>query len=359
MLNSSWRRASTVVVALWAAILSASRAQAQPQAQGFAVERFYPSAPGAGWFVMDALDMQGGLGGAMALTLGYARNPLRISDGSQGLSVVSDEASANFGFALTYSRFRLSLNMDMPFVITGGSGMAGGYALAAPSVNPGVDPDTLSDYRIGFDARILGQPGGRFRLGAGAQLIIPNGRRADYDTDDTFRGMIRALFAGDVGRFTYAGQFGAHIRPLDDSPIPGSPRGSELLFGAAGGAKLPVGRGADWAIVVGPEIYGATAFHSFFSEGGTALEGLVSGRLEGTRVNSVQMRFKLGVGAGINRQFGAPEWRAVVGIEMFRLATKGRLRDVRGEMQGALGVGTCLGEEAVTSHDPSSEKQRE
>jgi len=39
-------------------------------------------------------------------------------------------------------------------------------------------------------------------------------------------------------------------------------------------------------------------------------------------VNSVQMRFKLGVGAGINRQFGAPEWRAVVGIEMFRLATK-------------------------------------
>jgi len=39
-------------------------------------------------------------------------------------------------------------------------------------VNPGVDPDTLSDYRIGFDARILGQPGGRFRLGAGAQLII-------------------------------------------------------------------------------------------------------------------------------------------------------------------------------------------
>jgi len=125
MLNSSWRRASTVVVALWAAILSPSRAQAQPQAQGFAVERFYPSAPGAGWFVMDALDMQGGLGGAMALTLGYARNPLRISDGSQGLSVVSDEASANFGFALTYSRFRLSLNMDMPFVITGGSGMAG------------------------------------------------------------------------------------------------------------------------------------------------------------------------------------------------------------------------------------------
>jgi hypothetical protein len=317
MPNSSWHRALGFAAVLLAMGASASRAQAQQQAQGFAVERFYPSAPGGGWFVMDALDMQGGLGGAMALTLGYARNPLRIADGLQSLSVVSDEATADFGFAVTYRCFRLSLDMDMPLVITGEGGTVGGYAFAAPSVNPGVNPDTLSDYRIGFDARILGQPGGRFRLGASAQLFIPNGHRADYDTDDTFRGMVRALLAGDVEHFAYAGQLGVHIRPLDDSPTPGSPRGSELLFGAAGGAKLPVGRGADWAVVVGPEIYGATAFRSFFAANGTALEGLLSGRLEGTRVNSVQMRFKLGVGAGIDQHFGAPEWRLVLGIEMF------------------------------------------
>jgi hypothetical protein len=317
MPNSSWHRASTVAAVLLAAILSPSRAQAQQQAQGFAVERFYPSAAGAGWFVMDALDMQGDLGGAMALTLGYARNPLRIADGSQNLSVVSDEASADFGFAVTYRRFRLSLNMDMPLVITGNSGTLGGYSFKSPSVNPGTDPDTLADYRVGFAARILGQSDGPFRLGASAQLVIPNGRRGDYDTDDTFRGMVRALFAGDVGHFAYAGQLGVHLRPLDDSPTPGSPRGSELLFGAAGGAKLPVGRGADWAVVVGPEVYGATALRSFFSSSDTALEGLLSGRLEGTRVNRAQLRFKLGAGAGINRQFGAPEWRVVVGIEMF------------------------------------------
>jgi hypothetical protein len=302
---------------LWVAILSPSRAQAQQQAQGFAVERFYPSAAGAGWFVMDALDMQGDLGGAMALTLGYARNPLRVADGSQKLSVVSDEASADFGFAVTYRRFRLSLNMDMPLAITGDSGTVGSYVFAHPSVNPGANPDTLSDYRVGFDARILGQPGGSFRLGASAQLVIPNGHRTDYDTDDTFRSMVRALFAGDVGHFAYAGQLGLHIRPLDDSSTPGSPRGSELLFGAAGGAKLPVGRGADWALVVGPEVFGATAFRSFFAADDTALEGLLSGRLEGTRVNRAQLRFKLGVGAGIDQHFGAPEWRIVLGIEMF------------------------------------------
>ncbi len=317
MPNSSRYRASLALAALWAAILSPSRAQAQQQAQGFAVERFSPSAPGAGWFVMDALDMQGGLGGAMALTLGYARNPLRVAEGQRNLAVVSDEASADFGFAVTYRRFRLSLNMDMPLVITGDGGTVGGYVFTHPSVTPGTNPDTLSDYRVGVDARILGQPDGRFRLGASAQLVIPNGHRADYDTDDTFRGMVRALLAGDAGHFAYAGQLGVHIRPLDDSPTPGSPRGSELLFGAAGGAKLPVGRSADWGVVVGPEVYGATAFRSFFGSSDTALEGLLSGRLEGTRANRAQLRFKLGVGAGIDRQFGAPDWRVVVGAEMF------------------------------------------
>ena len=314
MPNSSRNRALGLAVLLLA-MASASRVQASPQ--GFAVERFYPSAPGGGWLVMDTLDLQGDLGGAMALSLGYARNPLRIADGSQSLAVVSDQAFADFGFAITYSRFRLTLNMAMPLVIAGESGTVGGTSFTAPSVNPGATPDTLSDCRLGFDGRVLGQPNGRFRLGAGAQLVIPSGHRADYDTDGSFRAMGRLLFAGDVGRLTYAGQVGVHIRPLDDSPTPGSPRGSELLFGAAGGAKLPVGGSSDWAMVVGPEIYGATAFRSFLDSNGTALEGVLSGRLEGTRADKVQLRLKLGVGAGLNQQFGAAEWRVVVGIEVF------------------------------------------
>lgn len=311
---SSSRRYVGLVVALLATGAGASRARAQQQAQGFAVERFYPSAPGAGWLVMDALDMQGGLRGAMALTLGYARNPLRVADGSRNLSVVSDEAVADFGFAVTYRRFRLSLGMDMPFVLTGTGGSVGGYTFTAPSVNPGSNPDTLSDYRIGFDARIVGQPGGIFRLGASAQLMIPNGHRADYDTDDTFRAMGRVLFAGDVGRFTYAGQLGVHVRPLDDSPVPGSPRGSELLFGAAAGAQLAPG--ARWRFILGPEIYGESAFRSLFGDGATGIEGLMTGRLEMTGAGP-SLRLKLGAGGGIDAKFGAPDWRIVVGIEYF------------------------------------------
>src|SRR3954463_9961809 len=77
------------------ALTWASSAQAQQPAAGYSLERFYPSAPGGGWFVMDALDMRGGLGGTLGLTVGYARNGLRIHSGTQSLAVVSDQATAS------------------------------------------------------------------------------------------------------------------------------------------------------------------------------------------------------------------------------------------------------------------------
>jgi hypothetical protein len=282
---------------LVAATTYASRARAQQQPQGFAVERLYQSAPGGGWFVMDDLDMRGGLGGAVALTTGYAMKPLRVTDGSQHLAVVSDQAFADFGFAVTYERWRLYLNLHMPLVTEGQSGL---------------------------DARVLGSARSAFRLGAGAQLIAPNGSRYDpdtgnnnYDTDGTFRAMGRVLFAGDVGPFAYAGQLGIHIRPLDDSPIPGSPQGSELLFGVAGGPRIPIGIMEGTVVVVGPEIFGETALRSPLSTNGTGLEALLTGRLEGTADDGAQLRVKLGTGGGISQHFGVPEWRIVLGVELF------------------------------------------
>jgi hypothetical protein len=317
-MRSFERRARAFVGALLIALAWVARADAQQAAHGFAVERFYPSAPGAGWFVMDTLDMHGGLGGAAALTVGYAHKPLRIgtSDGSQHLTVVADQAFADLGFAATYDRLRLYVNFDVPLVIGGQSGTVGDYAFTAPAVDPSSQPDTVSDARIGFDARLVGDASSPLRLGASVQLYVPNGNRTDYDTDGSYRAMGRVLVAGDVGRFTYAGQLGLHVRPLDDSPTPGSPRGSELLFGAAGGAKLvTLGNGA--ALFVGPELYGASALGSPFGSASTAFEGLLSGRVEGTGDDGAQLRVRLGTGAGLDSHFGAPEWRLVFGVEIF------------------------------------------
>lgn len=290
-------------------------AEAQQQANGFALERLYQSAPGGGWIVMDSLDMHGGFGGVVELTTGYANDPLVVQAGGQSLAVVSSEAFLDFGLAGTYHRYRVYANFTAPIRLTGYSGTVGNYTYTAPDINLRQTPDNMADIRLGFDTRLLGDADSRFRLGAGAQLFIPNDVRADYITDNRIRAMGRLLFAGDEGIFTYAGQAGVHIRPLNDYPIPGSPQGNEFLFGIAGGVKIPVGPAR--RLVVGPEIYGASAFRSFMQAAETEKEWLISTRLEGTGNSGRQTRVKLGVGGGINPQFGAPKWRIVLAVDFF------------------------------------------
>jgi len=298
-----------------------SLASAQQQPQGFALERFYPAAPGGGWMVMEDLDMHGGLGGAIAISSGYAHDPLRVTDGTQHLSVVAGEAFADVGAAITYDRFRLYANFDSPLAVQGDSGTVGAYKFAGPTVGLGSNPDTISDLRIGFDARLYGDAKGPFRLGASAQLIAPSGMRADYLSDGTYRAMGRLLFAGNLGVFGYAGQLGVHVRPLDDSPAPGSPEGSELLFGVAGGPRFRVDPEGRTVIIVGPEFYGESAFKSLFGSTSTGVEGLLTGRIEGTADDGRQVQFKLGMGGGLNPHFGAPEWRCVFAISLFDHST--------------------------------------
>jgi hypothetical protein len=292
-----------------------SQVGAQQQPTGFALDRFYPSAPGGGWFVMDDLNISGGLGGAIELTTDYARDPLVIpgSDGMRGFALVSDEALVDVGAAVTYDRYRLYFNIPMPVLDTGSSGAFGSYQLSAPNLGIANDPDTVSDPRLGVDARLFGEQGESLRLGVGAQIIFPSGSRSDYVSDARYRGMFRFLAAGDVGAFSYAGQLGVQVRPLVDSIVPGGADGSELLFGVSGGRKFPASSG--WTVVVGPEIFGETAFRSFFGQQQTGMEGLMTARFERTS-HEPHLRIKMGVGHGLVEHFGAPEWRLLAGVEL-------------------------------------------
>ncbi len=312
------RRALALASLLVAACASAGSARAEQPALGFATERLAPSAAGGGWFVMDALDYGGALGGAAASTVSYAHAPLRLpaDEGGERVAVVRDQAFAHFGFAATYDRFRVSASFAMPLVSKGSDGARGGYVYTAPSVDVGSHPDTLADTRFGFDVRLLGDATSAFRLGLAAQLFVPSALREDYLTDATYRAALRVLVAGDVGWLAYAGHLGLHARPLDDSATPGSPRGDELTFGAAAGARLPLGDAGRHVIVVGPELFGQSAVHALFGATTTGLEALLSARLEGTG-KGTQLRVKLGAGAGLHPEFGAPQWRLVASVEMF------------------------------------------
>ena len=315
----TWRtnRAQPILAVVVASLMStawSAAAEAQQPAQGFAVERLYLSAPGSGWLVMDDLNMQGGLGGAVALTTSDARQPLELTsaDGAHRLSVVSDEAFVEVGLAVTYRRYRAYLTLPAPLVVSGTSGTLGGYQFSAPIVNLGTNPDTVFDPSVGLEARVLGEPEGRFRLGFDAQLIVPSGSRADYLTDGTARGIVRGLVAGDLGHLSYVGQLGVQVRPLDDSPTPGSPHGSEMLFGAGLGRRISIAPNRE--VVIGPEFFGDTALQSVFG-GGTGFEGMLTARFERTGAEP-HIRVKLGVGAGLDQNSGTPHWRVVAGVEL-------------------------------------------
>jgi hypothetical protein len=309
-------RVATSLTLLIVILVAASSAFGQQVVQGFAVERFYPAAPGSSWFVMDDLNISGGLGGAISGIVGYARKPLDLTslDGTQHLTLVSNEAFFNVGFSVTYDRYRVYMNFPAPFVVTGNSGTLGNYQFNAPTLSGGTNPDTIADPRLGFDVRLMGKPGEKFRLGAGAQIIFPSGDRTDFVSDARYRGMARLLTAGDTAKYSYASQVGIHIRTLNDAPAPGSPSGHEFLFGGSVGRKFPIG--GNWSGLVGPELWGATAFNSFFEAEHTALEGIVTTRIvrEG---NAPHVQFKIGVGHGIVQNFGTPTWRVLVGVELF------------------------------------------
>jgi hypothetical protein len=128
--------------------------------------------------------------------------------------------------------------------------------------------------------------------------------------------MFRVLAAGDVGVLKYAAQIGVHVRPLDDYPIPGSPRGSELLFGVAAGPRFRLDDASRTWLTVGAEVFGQTAFRTPLDQDATGVEALLSTRIEALRGEGSVIRLKLGVGPGIDPHFGSPEWRVVAGIEL-------------------------------------------
>jgi hypothetical protein len=301
------------------ALLCALAARAQAPVEGFNAERFAPSAPGAGWFVMDSLDMHGELGGVLAFSARYANAPVRVSTESRP-AVVTDLAYGQVAAAIVWRSWRFSVAFDFPLAVKGPGATVNGLQYPAVDVDLGTNPDTLSDVRVGVDTRLVGAWDGPFRLGLGAQLWIPSGVSNEYVTDGTYRGMVRVLFAGDVGGFTYAGHVGVHIRPRDDGGIPGAPRGSELLFGAAAGGKL-FATGSS-RVVLGPEVYGATAFNGFFKSETTSAEALLSARWEGTGSSGPQLRVKLAGGAGLGSRFGTPAWRLLFAVEVFSSADR-------------------------------------
>jgi hypothetical protein len=78
-----------------------------------------------------------------------------------------------------------------------------------------------------------------------------------------------------------------------------------------------VNRAEDAIVVIGPEVFGETAVRHFFGKTTTGVEALLTARVETVRETMPHIRFKVGGGAGLDPNFGAPEWRLVFAVEIF------------------------------------------
>jgi hypothetical protein len=267
----------------------------------------------------DDLRWPAALSGGVSLSLGYAHAPLSVDDGAGGaLAVVRHQTAADLAFSVGWDRLRAGLRFSSPVYVAGDSGVAQGYRFTAPSANLEHDPDALSDVALSLDWRLLGEAQSPVRFAVGATAWVPSGERSGYATDGRWRGMVRLLAAGDQGSTTWAGYVGVQLRPLDEAPLPDSPRGSEGVFGVAANHRfalsaLPSGA----SLAVGPELFGSTAIAAPFASAATALEALLAARLDATPYPGATLRFKLGAGAGLHARFGAPAWRAVLAVELF------------------------------------------
>jgi OmpA-OmpF porin, OOP family len=302
-----------IKLALCAPGIASVLGSAQPasaQASGFALSRFDPSERGSEWFVLDSLDLRGHMRPAIGVVGDWAYKPLVVynPDGSERSALVEHQLITHLGGSLVlWDRIRGSLNLPIAAYQTGESvTRADGTRLGAPG-------PAFGDLRAAIDVRILGEHGSAFNSTVGVAVYLPTGSRDNYTSDQTVRMSPRAMVAGDIDIFSYAGRLGFNYRPLTDR-FDANPLGSELTIGASAGVRL-----LDRKLLVGPELYGSTVTDSdsFFERRTTPLEWLL-----GAHYTVSDFRVGGGVGTGLTRGWGTPVVRTVLSVEWVPSADK-------------------------------------
>lgn len=279
--------------------------EASAQSAGFAVNHFEPSERGSEWFANESLDLRGHGRPAIGLVGDYQYRPLVTYDGNGDIrkSVVRNMLTLHAGASVVFwDRLRIAGSLPVVAFVDGHSDvLPGGRALASPK-----NEQALGDVRLAADVRVLGEHGDPLTLALGAQVWLPTGEKESYAGDGKWRLQPHALVAGDVGMLTYAARLGFDYRARQED-FGGAPIGNQIVFAAAAGIRtLEGGR-----LVVGPELFGTTVTDDAFGKRTTPLEGILGAHYGVTR----DVRLGAGVGAGLTRGYGSPEFRALLGVD--------------------------------------------
>jgi outer membrane protein OmpA-like peptidoglycan-associated protein len=247
-----------------------------------------------------SLDLRGSGRVALGVVADYSHDPLAVYNGTTGDqvgSVIRDQFFTHVGLSLVLAdRLRLALDLPVLLYQSGDSFVVDNQVLKA-------DHGTnVGDLRFGLDLRVFGTYGDPVTFALGVQVYLPTGSRDAYTGDGSVRFAPRALLAGQVGPFVYAGRFEIMVRK--DQRFLGKDSGTAAFVGAAAGLKLG-------GLVIGPELMATTVLQSDAFEKTTTPAELIFGGHYLTN----DVRFGLGVGPGLSRGVGAPDVRVLGNLE--------------------------------------------
>lgn len=297
---ASYRRAAAAAVL---SLLLPSAALAQNA--GFAINRFDPAERGSDWFAADSLDLRGHGRLMLGATGDYSRKPLVLydRDGDEIKSIIRHQLFVHVGGSLVlWDRLRLGVNLPILAYQQGSGATVQGVRFNAE------DGAALGDLRLAADVRLLGEYRSPISLAAGVAVFAPTGDQDHFAGDGKVRLLPRLLLAGDVGNLVYAAKLGVLYR-ANDSGFNGSAQGTEAVVAAAIGYRTTNGK-----LVVGPELFGSSVItdsDAFFSKRATPFELLFGAHYK----VSDDWRLGAGVGPGLTRGFGAPQFRGLLSLE--------------------------------------------
>ena len=234
--------------AAFAVVLASSQGFAQTSLEGFALNSYDPSDPGADWFALESLDLHRPLVPSFGVTGDYAHNPLVFHQDDEEVAIpIETQFFVHLGAGLTLTeQFRVGLALPLALVHDGSSG---DYRSLNYETESG---SSVGDLRFSAHWLAFGKHDGPVRAGLGLQVFFPTGRQETYVSDGKMRVEPRVQLAGDISSFAYAARVGVQYRARNEDYL-GYPFGTQLTFGLAGGVRL-----VDNKLLLGPELYGTT-----------------------------------------------------------------------------------------------------
>jgi large repetitive protein len=299
--RSRSRSRAGVVLAVLLVVTAAARVEAEEG--GVTLDQYRAAETTADGFAISRPDDLGHLRFCAQLHLDYANDPLvwEVEQGdrsTENASVVEHQFVGHFAFALgLIDRLVVYAGLPVSFVMTGDD------VASAPAP----EGTNVGDFYLGLRARIWGDPGDLFAIGAQATLTAPTaGAMADtlaYAGEQSFTGHLEVMGELRVSRVRITLDVGARFR--DPMRLSTLTVGHELTYGLG----LTVDIVERW-LLGQLEIYGATTFERFADRESSPLEALIGGIV----TIGPSWRIGLAAGPGLSRGYGSPDARVVLNL---------------------------------------------